>query len=74
MIKDYFRYYKACELCQKFEDVQLAPAAMLHPIIKAWLFHGWALDFVGQIHPAKYKDHRFMLVATASQSGRRLSR
>jgi hypothetical protein len=34
MINDCFRYYKGCESCQKFGDVQLAPAAMLHPIIK----------------------------------------
>jgi hypothetical protein len=44
--------------------VQLAPAAMLHPIIKPWLFHGWDLDFIGQIHPASSKDHQFVLVAT----------
>jgi IS30 family transposase len=37
---------------------------MLHPIIKAWPFRGWALDFVGQIHPASSKGHRFVLVAT----------
>jgi IS30 family transposase len=44
--------------------VQLAPAAMLHPIIKPWPFHGWALDFIGQIHPTSSKGHRFVLVAT----------
>jgi hypothetical protein len=37
---------------------------MLHHIIKPWSFHGWALDFVGQIHPASSKGHRFVLVAT----------
>jgi transposase InsO family protein len=62
MINDCFRYYKACESCQKFGDVQLALAAMLHPIIKPWPFRGWALDFVGQIHPASSKGHRFVLV------------
>ena len=30
MINDCFRYYKGCEACQKFGDIQLAPAAMLH--------------------------------------------
>jgi hypothetical protein len=49
---------------QKFEDVQLAPAAMLHPIIMSWLFCGWVLDFVGQIYPDSSKGHRFVLVAT----------
>jgi hypothetical protein len=64
MLGDCFRYYKGCESCQKFRDVQLAPAAMLHPIIKPWPFHGWALDFIGQIHPASSKGHQFVLVAT----------
>jgi hypothetical protein len=63
MINDYFRYYKGCKSCQKFRDVQLAPAAMLHPIIKPWPFCGWVLDFVCQIHPASSKGHRFVLVA-----------
>jgi hypothetical protein len=63
MLNDCFRYYKGCKSCQKFRDVQLAPAAMLHPIIKLCPFRGWALDFVGQIHPVSFKGHRFVLVA-----------
>jgi hypothetical protein len=35
MINDCFRYYKGCESCQKFGDGQLAPTAMIHPIIKS---------------------------------------
>jgi hypothetical protein len=35
---------------------------MLHPIIKPCLFHGWALEFVGQIHLASSKGHQFILV------------
>jgi hypothetical protein len=34
MINDCFRYYKDCDSCQMFRDVQLAPAAMLYLIIK----------------------------------------
>jgi hypothetical protein len=64
MINDCFMYYKGCKSYQKFKDVQLAPAAMLHSIIKPWPFRGRALDFVGQIHPASSKGHRFVLVAT----------
>jgi hypothetical protein len=63
MLNDCFRYYKGCESCQKFGPVQLALAAMLHPIIKLWPFHGWALDFIGQIHSSSSKGHRFVLVA-----------
>jgi IS30 family transposase len=44
--------------------VQLAPVAMLHPIIKSWSFPDWALDFIGQIHPASSKCHQFVLVTT----------
>jgi IS30 family transposase len=44
--------------------VQLAPVAMLHPIIKPWPFHSWTLDFVGQTHPSSSKGHRFVLVTT----------
>ena len=64
MLEDCFRYYKGCESCQKFGNVKLAPAAMLHPIIKPWPFRGWGLDFIGQVHPASSKGHRFVLVAT----------
>jgi hypothetical protein len=64
IINDCFRYYKGCKSCQKFKDVQLAPTTMLHLIIKQWSFHGWALDFVDQIHPALSKGYQFVLVAT----------
>jgi hypothetical protein len=47
MINDCFRYYKGCESCQKFGDVQLSLTAMLHPIIKPWSFRDWALYFIG---------------------------
>jgi hypothetical protein len=63
MIANCFRYYKGCEECQKFVNIQLVPATMMHPIIKPWPFRGWGLDFVGQIHPPSSKGHRFMLVA-----------
>jgi hypothetical protein len=63
MVNECFRYYKGCESYQKFRDVQLAPVAMLHPIIKPWLFRCWALHFISQIHPASSKGHRFVLIA-----------
>ncbi len=34
MIDDCFKYYRRCEACQRFGNVQLAPAAVLNPIIK----------------------------------------
>jgi hypothetical protein len=64
MIADCFKYYKGCQVCQKFGDLQLVPAAELYPIIKPWPFRGWGLDFIGEIHPSSSKGHRFVLVAT----------
>jgi hypothetical protein len=64
MLNDYFRYYKGCESCQKFRDVQLAHAAILHLIIKPCPFHDWTLEFIGQIRPTSSKGHQFVLVAT----------
>jgi hypothetical protein len=63
MLNDCFRYYKGCESCKKFRNVQLTPTAMLHPILKPWTIRCWALDFVGQIHPSLSKGHQFVLVA-----------
>jgi hypothetical protein len=62
MIVDCFKYYKGCQVCQKFGDLQLVPTAELHPIIKPWLFTGWGLEFEGEIHPSSSKGHRFLLV------------
>jgi hypothetical protein len=64
IIVDCFRYYKGCEECQKHGDVQLVPAALLHPIIKPWPFRGWGLDFIGKIHPLSVNGHCFVIVAT----------
>jgi hypothetical protein len=64
MIADCFKYYKGCQVCQKFGDLQLILAAELHPIIKLWPFRGCGLDFIGEIHPSSSKGHRFVLVVT----------
>jgi hypothetical protein len=64
MIADCFRYYKGCKECQKHGDVQLVPAALMHPIIKPWPFRGWGLDFIGKIHPPSSKGHCFVIMAT----------
>jgi hypothetical protein len=62
MIIDYFWYYKGYEECQKFGNVQLALAAIMHPIIKPWPFRGCGLDFIGKIHLLSSKGHHFVLV------------
>jgi hypothetical protein len=48
MMEDCLVYFKGCEACQKFGDIQLALASMLHLIIKPWPFRGWDLDFIGK--------------------------
>jgi hypothetical protein len=55
MIAGCFKYYKGCQVCKKFGDLQLVPAAELHPIIKPWPFKGWGLDFIGEIYPSSSK-------------------
>jgi hypothetical protein len=46
MIVDCFWYYKGCEECQNFGNIQMVSATTLHPIIKPWPFRGWGLDFI----------------------------
>jgi hypothetical protein len=47
MVANCFKYYKGCQVCQKFGDVQLVRAAEMHPIIKPSPLRGWGFDFVG---------------------------
>jgi hypothetical protein len=62
MITDCFKYYKGCQVCQKFGDLQLVPATKSHSIIKPWSFRGLGLNFIGEIHPSSSKGYRFVLV------------
>jgi hypothetical protein len=64
MLEDYFEYYKGCQDCQKFENIQRVPASALNPIIKPWPFRGWGIDLIGQINPPSSKGHKFVLLAT----------
>jgi hypothetical protein len=38
MLEDCFEYYKGCQDCQKFGNIQRVPASALNPIIKPWPF------------------------------------
>jgi hypothetical protein len=64
MVADCFKYFKRCEACQRFGDVQLVPTSMMHSVMKHWPFRCWGLDFIGEMHPSSSKGHRFVLVAT----------
>jgi hypothetical protein len=64
MVNDCIKYQKGCEACQRFGNIQLAHAGVMNITVKSWLFRGWRLDFIGDIHPKSSKGHRFILVAT----------
>jgi hypothetical protein len=64
MMDDCVKYQKGCEACQRFGNIQLAHAGVMNSIVKSWLFRGWGLDFIGEIHPGSSKWHRFIVVAT----------
>ena len=64
MLEDCFKYYRGCQDCQRFRAVQMAPADLLHPIVKPWPFRGWGMDMIGQINPPTSKGHKWILAAT----------
>ena len=64
MLEDCFEYYKGCQDCQRFGNIQRAPALAMNPIIKPCPFRGWGIDLIGQIHPLSSKGHKFILLAT----------
>ena len=55
ILEDCFKYFKGCQGCQEFGNVQRAPASAMNPIIKPWPFRGWAIDLIGQIYPPSSK-------------------
>jgi hypothetical protein len=63
MLEDCFRYYKGCQDCQRFGNVQKSLASAMNPIVKPWPFRGWGIDLIGQIYPPSSKGHKFVLVA-----------
>jgi hypothetical protein len=64
MMDDCIKYQKGCEVCQRFGNIQLAPASFMKSIVKSWPFRRCGLDFIGEIHPRSSKGHHFNLVAT----------
>jgi hypothetical protein len=63
MLEDCFEYYKGCQDCQKFRNIQRVPALALNPIINPWPFRGCGIDLIGQINPPSSKGHKFVLLA-----------
>ena len=46
MLEECFTYYKGYQGCQKFGNVQRAPASTMNPIIKPWPFRGSGIDLI----------------------------
>ena len=38
IFEDCFKYFKGCQGCQRFDNIQRAPASAMNPIIKPWPF------------------------------------
>jgi len=34
MLEDCFKYYKGCQECQRFGNIQKSPASAMNPIVK----------------------------------------
>jgi len=64
MLEDCFNYYKGCQACQRFGEIQMVPASVMNPIIKPWPFRGWAMDMIVQINPSSSKGHQWVLAVT----------
>ena len=64
ILKDCIMFTKGCQDCQAHGPVQHVPNMPLQLIIKSWPGQGWAIDFVGIIHPHSSEQHKFIIVAT----------
>ena len=64
ILEDCFEYYKGCQNCQCFGNIQKSPASAMNPIIQSWPFRGWGIDLTGQIFSPSSKGYKFILVAT----------
>jgi len=64
ILEDCFKYFKGCQGCQQFGNVERAPTSAINLIIKPCPFRGRAIDLIGQIYPPSSKGHKFILVAT----------
>jgi hypothetical protein len=57
MMDDCIKYQRGCGVCQRFGNIQIAPASVMNSIVKPWPFRGWGLDFIGEIYPGSSKGH-----------------
>jgi hypothetical protein len=57
MMDDCIKYQKGCKACQRFGNIQLAPAGVMNSIVKSWPFRERGLDFISEMHPRSSKGY-----------------
>eukprot|EP00253_Pinus_taeda_P021012 PITA_21012 len=64
LFADVYKMVKHCHKCQIFEGKRKLRPVPLKPIEVSALFQQWELDFIGRIHPASSRQHKWILIAT----------
>eukprot|EP00253_Pinus_taeda_P018289 PITA_18289 len=64
LFSDVYKAVKNCHECQIFQGKQKLQPLPLKPIDVSAPFQQWGLDFLGEIHPASLRQHRWILTTT----------
>eukprot|EP00253_Pinus_taeda_P015204 PITA_15204 len=64
LFSDVYKAVKSCHECQIFQGKQKLQPLPLNPIEISAPFQQWGVDFIGEIHPASSRQHRWILTAT----------
>ncbi|XP_057418138.1 uncharacterized protein LOC130712317 [Lotus japonicus] len=52
---------EAVKIVRNIQESNMCQLA--NPTFKPWPFRGWAIDLIGEIHPASSRQHRYIIVA-----------
>jgi hypothetical protein len=63
LLSDIFSQVRACEPCQNFVGKHKLMSLPLNPIIAHVPFQQWDLDFIGEINPSSFGQHKWILTA-----------
>jgi hypothetical protein len=61
IFRDYFKYTRACDKCQKFVGKEQFSAMTFQRVLLNFPFSKWGLDFIGPINPPFSARHIFIL-------------
>ena len=64
LFQDVHKMITVCHKCQFFEGKRKLIPLPLQPITVEAPFQQWGLDFIGEIHPISFSQHRWILIAT----------